>query len=141
MAFQEEQDMGKAMIETIVLQVHRDHISTAINDEVLLATPPNVELLRLEALRATRMLISATTMGTPKETEVVEYPADWWQAFKARWFRRWMLKRWPAKYERRTFERWGTYPEIPCHPNDRSAMVVHRFNSSSERFWDDGMKP
>lgn len=27
----------------------------------------------------------------------VEYPSDWWQAFKERWFSKRMLKRWPVK--------------------------------------------
>lgn len=26
-----------------------------------------------------------------------EWPADWWQAFKARWFPAWALRRWPVK--------------------------------------------
>lgn len=28
------------------------------------------------------------------------YPADWWQAFKARWFPGWALSRWPVKWEK-----------------------------------------
>ena len=28
---------------------------------------------------------------------VVKVDADWWQAFKARWFPKWLLKRYPAK--------------------------------------------
>ena len=30
----------------------------------------------------------------------IEYPADWWQAFKERWFPQWMINRWPIKYKR-----------------------------------------
>lgn len=26
------------------------------------------------------------------------YPADWWQAFKGRYFPHWLLKRYPVKY-------------------------------------------
>ena len=26
------------------------------------------------------------------------YPADWWQAFKARWWPAWALRRWPVRY-------------------------------------------
>ncbi len=27
-----------------------------------------------------------------------EYPEDWWQAFKERWFPAWILRRYPVKY-------------------------------------------
>ena len=27
----------------------------------------------------------------------IEYPADWWQAFKKRWFPKWLLNRYPVK--------------------------------------------
>jgi hypothetical protein len=29
----------------------------------------------------------------------LRWPADWWQALKARWFPRWWLARWPVKWE------------------------------------------
>ncbi len=29
----------------------------------------------------------------------LRYPADWWQAFKDRWFPEWALKRWPIEWE------------------------------------------
>jgi hypothetical protein len=29
-----------------------------------------------------------------------QWPADWWQAFKERWFPKRWLRRWPVKYER-----------------------------------------
>lgn len=28
-----------------------------------------------------------------------EYPKDWWQAFKERWFPKWALRRWPVEME------------------------------------------
>lgn len=28
-----------------------------------------------------------------------QWPADWWQAFKDRWFPAWALKLWPVEYE------------------------------------------
>ncbi len=27
-----------------------------------------------------------------------QWPADWWQAVRERWFPRWWLKRWPVRY-------------------------------------------
>jgi hypothetical protein len=28
----------------------------------------------------------------------VRYPKDWWEAFKERWFPKWLLERYPAQY-------------------------------------------
>jgi hypothetical protein len=28
----------------------------------------------------------------------VQYPKDWWEAFKERWFPKWLLKRYPVRY-------------------------------------------
>lgn len=39
---------------------------------------------------------------------VIERPADWWEAFKERWFPQWALKRWPARMTR--YEAWALYP-------------------------------
>lgn len=29
--------------------------------------------------------------------ETIEYPRDWWEALKERWFPRWAKKRWPVR--------------------------------------------
>ena len=34
--------------------------------------------------------------GEDLPEKTISYPADWWQALKARWFPPWALKRWPV---------------------------------------------
>lgn len=29
----------------------------------------------------------------------ITFPSDWWQAFKARWFPGWLLRRFPVRYQ------------------------------------------
>jgi hypothetical protein len=41
-----------------------------------------------------------------------KYPADWWQAFKERWFPEWLLKRYPVAYTHREFQVKATYPDL-----------------------------
>jgi len=39
--------------------------------------------------------------GVPTEYQdevAFSWPADWWQAFKERWFPRWLLKKYPVAY-------------------------------------------
>jgi hypothetical protein len=42
--------------------------------------------------------------------ERIEYPCDWWQALKGRWFPGWALERWPVRYKR--YEINAYYPTI-----------------------------
>jgi hypothetical protein len=41
-----------------------------------------------------------------------KYPADWWQAFKERWFKGWFLKNYPVKYTHKEFQVKATYPDL-----------------------------
>jgi hypothetical protein len=57
--------------------------------------------------------------GTDKEEEKVTYPKDWWQAFKERWFSRWMLKRWPVRYITVKMSKYAVYPTLPVQPGGK----------------------
>jgi hypothetical protein len=39
-------------------------------------------------------------------------PADWWQAFKERWFKGWLLRRYPVVYTHKEFQVKATYPDL-----------------------------
>jgi len=41
-----------------------------------------------------------------------KYPADWWQAFKERWFHGWLLRRFPVVYTHKEFQVKATYPDL-----------------------------
>jgi hypothetical protein len=51
-------------------------------------------MYRLRAFAARRML----------QRVEVQWPADWREAFKERWFPAWALKRWPVRYHKRRME-------------------------------------
>lgn len=36
-------------------------------------------------------------LGEDLQRYEISYPADWWQAFKQRWFPTWAKRRWPVK--------------------------------------------
>lgn len=42
--------------------------------------------------------LSASVWGEDLPAKIITYPADWWQAFKQRWFPGWALKRWPVAH-------------------------------------------
>lgn len=46
-----------------------------------------------------------------RDGESIRVPADWWQAFKARWFPLWALRRWPPRREQYVARAYA--PEMP----------------------------
>lgn len=47
-----------------------------------------------------RMVTYIHAMPREKISVHKKWPADWWQAFRARWFPRWWLRRYPVRYDR-----------------------------------------
>ena len=66
--------------------------------------------------------LSATILGETLQKIEVRYPADWRQAFKARWFPRWALRRWPIEYVIRTMEVQAVYPSLR-HPDCKPYLI------------------
>ncbi len=56
--------------------------------------------------------IRQDVLGRELERIECRYPADWWQAFKARWFPAWALRRWPVKETVRELVARELYPKI-----------------------------
>ncbi len=56
----------------------------------------NVELDRNIALRGQMVKSIITALSVPATS--VQYPTDWWQAFKKRWFPHWLKVRFPVNY-------------------------------------------
>lgn len=63
----------------------------------------NLELVeyRDERLRALVLTLTSCVAQNKKEPIDIseQWPCDWWQAFKERWFPRWALRRWPVRYK------------------------------------------
>ena len=56
--------------------------------------------------------------------EDVQWPADWWQHFKERWFPKWALRRFPVRYThrlghpRKTIDASAYYPDFKIEGHD-----------------------
>lgn len=55
--------------------------------------------------------------------QTVTYPADWWQAVKARFFPAWLLKRYPVRHASVTVEAQALFPEL--RPIDRWQHIIY----------------
>lgn len=53
-----------------------------------------------------------------------KYPVDWWQAFKERFFKGWLLERYPVKYTHKFFEVKATYPGLVIKGNDPILRLI-----------------
>jgi len=63
-------------------------------------------------------------MGCEMERVECRWPADWWQAFKQRWFPRWALKHWPVQEEVRQLVARELYPKVKLP--DTEPMIALR---------------
>ena len=54
----------------------------------------------------------------------IEYPSNWWEAFKDRWFSEWMLNRWPVKMTRIKVNetRFAICPHLAAEPRQNHYM-------------------
>ena len=72
------------------------------------------------------------------DEKTVTYPADWWQAFKQRWFPRQALINWPVIQRTITLKAYELHPEIALPPNTPRRAYVMREKSESCRSEHDG---
>jgi hypothetical protein len=77
-------------------------VSNLEHDTERLLNRGSIERWRDERLRGFVTQLETYIVGMPSERVVVhrQWPTDWWQAFRERWFPQWWLKRHPVKYER-----------------------------------------
>lgn len=63
-----------------------------------------------------------------------KYPADWWQAFKERFFKGWLLKKYPVSYTHKVFEVKATYPELNVQSHKPVLRLIQYDFSDDSRF-------
>ena len=60
---------------------------------------PVVQILSDQFLYEAQSVIRLTWDMALRDMQTYKWPKDWRQAFKERWFSKWMLKRWPVIYK------------------------------------------
>ena len=59
-----------------------------------------------------RIMMKGFLYGRTPGEKIIEYPADWVQAFKLRWFPAWLLARFPARMTVHHLKFYEIYPEF-----------------------------
>ena len=67
---------------------------------------------RDEWLRALVVKLEGYVLSENLERYEFEYPRDWWEAFKERWFPAWLLKRYPVLYTKEVVDLQVLYPKL-----------------------------
>ncbi len=108
-------------VRSVTLQKYR-----LVQDATLshrFAEPFRVEKWETEMLDAVRYRMIQYVWGEELQRQEVKYPADWWEAFKERWFPKRMKARWPVKYRTVTLEARALYPLVSM-PNKENVVNV-----------------
>jgi hypothetical protein len=76
--------------------------------------------------------IRGSIWSTQYQHVEIEYPRDWWQAFKERWFGGWLLRRWPVEYKRHVLDIKALYPNFrPAVPDQEYRLRI--FHEEEQR--------
>jgi hypothetical protein len=97
----------------------------------------NIEVIQSRLCNALEFQITGFLFGEPQPDITIEYPKDWWQAFKERWFPKWLLNKYPVVKTYHTLRRNIVYPDLKISiPDQRHRLVIdystgHRFSEES----------
>lgn len=101
-------------MKTITLEKLALGFEQTLAPEVL---DPKAEVIRGILYNELRVRVRAFVLAENVGEKYVSYPADWWQAFKKRWFPKWALSKWPVIYKTHKFSFSLTYPGfLPALP-------------------------
>ena len=64
--------------------------------------------------------------GQKTEPQEIIYPRDWWQAFKARWFPEWLLKKYPVVFIEHVISFNVLYPDFKYVPDNYCGKHIVR---------------
>lgn len=105
------------------------YISPELAD--VFAIPPKVDVSALDwTFHGLAVRIIQEVMGREVEHVEVRYPADWWQAFKARWFPAWAKRRWTVHETIVELNARELYPKVAM-PDYQPRVVVYRQGGES----------
>lgn len=68
------------------------------------------------------IIVDFRTLVYGEKIKEIKYPKDWKEAFKERWFPKWLLKRYPVKYYRYNFKL--IYPDLPIQPFRNFTRII-----------------
>jgi len=84
-------------LETAILERFKVVVRKALTVDELVSLD-NVELTSKYDDILQALVLELRAYLASERLSGIKYPKDWWQAFKERWFPKWLLKRYPVQY-------------------------------------------
>ncbi len=77
--------------------------------------------------------LRAHIWGEHVDTVELKHPADWWQAFRERWFPKRWLKKHPVQYTRKVVDLRAVYPGfVPAVPDQDYRLTMYSYDAFKE---------
>lgn len=116
-----------AKIHTETLEMLRMWIRRALADSSVEDMIRDVQLVEMYGTAIGKQCayeIESFVWAQEKESREISYPADWWQAFRDRWFPRWAKRRWPVRYAKWQCKVYATYPSLRIAPREGHIAIT-----------------
>lgn len=110
---------------TVTLKKMRVHLSHMLSESMLREVDVDwrEDLLHDHVIFEFRTFVWAETDYLKSKT--VRHPADWKEAFKERWFPKWLLGKYPVEYHETTLVAACLYPEFtPAVPDQEFRIAI-----------------
>ncbi len=127
---------GRLNFEHIRLESKRFIASSEFGFDMRVPAPDELRAFECEVGRRLVIEFQRNVASRKYDVKTVRFPADWWQAFKRRWFPARILKRWPVKYTEVTMEANAYYPEIQIPERQTFVEVLMSARNRREREWE-----
>ena len=101
-----------------------EYFTKELWDTLRVAPQIDFSLHQMFNLDEIAMRIKYEIVGLQYKVATVSYPADWWQAFKDRWFPTWVKRRWPVKMVTKTIQARELYPKEKLIPGAEIRLHV-----------------
>lgn len=126
----EDLDLLEARIKTRVYQ------NLIYKDDVTFTKKDLDRCYILEDLMADNIIfrIRKLFVGDKMEKYHIQHPLDWWEAFKERWFPKWLTKRYPVKYKTHIISFDILYPNYEPGPGKTTTIYYQDSKVDYERF-------
>ena len=116
--------------ETVTLERFRLACVTTVSSKLIerFAMPAQIDISSMPSFGSDDVAVRVIqeVYGEKVGAKEVKYPADWWQAFKARWAPRWWLDRWPVKHTTVRMEAVAFYPKVSAPEHSHRVIIMKK---------------
>jgi hypothetical protein len=115
-SFDSQSNVERIMLERFKFGVRH----MALQEDLQFLSDVDIEYMTDSIARNVVYNFRAEVMG--QKLDQIKHPADWKEAFKERWFPKWLLEKYPVRYKRYDIK--ALYPQIKL-PIDGYRPVIH----------------